>query len=261
MAEYKIKKVEVDDSHYYYVQDDKGVWNFYPSVTKILSVLPKPGLTKWIGNLGNTEAEKIVNQAAKRGTMIHAACEALLSQQKIKLHEAFPDRIDQKCIVAFIDWFNEYKPEIKSIDHLEMVVASNRYKFAGTLDIFCYIDGKPFIIDIKTSNSVHDSHRLQLMAYRYAFYEMTGIKANVAILHLNYRTKKGYTFYLEGSKRANFDIKGKKATFQDFMTVYRLYTMINRGIPEPPKRLVYPEVVSLNILKKKDDKQDQNSRS
>lgn len=228
-----IVKKEIDDSHYYFV-DDK----FTPGVTSILQeTMPTPyALRQWIGDVGNDKAEQKLQQAGDRGTAIHAACERLLAGEEIKLKELFPKQADQKCIVGFANWCAEFQPDVKNI---EFVVAS-KLGFAGTLDIFCEIAGEPYIIDIKTSSAVYDSHKLQIAAYQAAFKEMTGIEATVAILHLNPRTIKGWSFH------KNPEIKDKPVTIEDFMTVFEMYKMLNGGvIPEPDLTTVYPELISL----------------
>jgi len=251
-----IKKIEVDDTHYYWIKtkrkNDKNeaIWRFVPSVTKILETMPMPfALRKWIGDVGTEKAESKLEAAGDRGTKIHHACEQLLVTGSLgtdnePFQQLFPVKQDQKCIVGFIEWVNEFKPELKKKTHVEMVVAS-RLNYAGTLDIFCYINNEPYIVDIKTSNAVHDSHKLQLAAYKQAFQEMTGIKVKMGILHLNSSYKKGYSFYTEDKARGNLDIKGKKVSIKDFKTVYRMYVMLNRGIPEPPKTTSYPEKLIL----------------
>ena len=230
-----IVRKEVQDNHYYYVDGQ-----FFPGVTTILhETLPTPfALKQWLGEVGNEKAEVKLKLAADRGTKIHNACENLLKGDRIKLHEEFPDRRDQKCIVAFIDWVNEVQPEYDP-KYIEFVVASQA-GFAGTVDFFCKINGEPWIIDFKTSRGVYESHKLQATAYQQAFYEMTGIMANRAILHLNFRTKKGWSFVTK------MEMKGKDISFEDFMKVFALYKVLNGGeIPEPKMTEAYPRLVKL----------------
>lgn len=231
-----IVKKEVDNEHYYYVND-----KFTPGVTTILSeTLPMPyNLRKWIGDMGNYRANEKFEQAGARGSAIHNACEMLLAGQELKLIENFPRKSDQKAIVGFINWFNDFKPEFEVTD-IERVVASQK-GFAGTLDLYCQLNGKPTIVDFKTSSGVHDSHKLQITAYQSAFYEMTGILPDRLVLHLN-STKNGYSVYDE----KKMVIKKKPIIIDDFMTVFAQYKMLNGGeIPEPDMIDSYPEVVKL----------------
>lgn len=248
-----IVKKEVNDEHYYFITvDEKSEPVFYPSVTKLLGeTLPTPyALRQWIGDVGNEKAEIKLNKAADRGTRIHDACEAYLRGEEINLEQNFPNEKDKKLIVAFANWCAEYQPRIPQVNEvfnsksedptIEFTVAST-WQYAGTLDIFCYIKDEPYIIDIKTSRNVYDSHMLQITAYQEAFREMTGIKAKRAILHLKDTTQKGWQFV------EKIEIKKKDVTIDDFMNVYSVYKMLNGGeVPQPPLTESYPEVIKRN---------------
>jgi CRISPR/Cas system-associated exonuclease Cas4 (RecB family) len=240
-----IVKKEVDNEHYYYVND-----KFVPSVTKILGeTMPMPyALRKWIGDVGNEKADMKLEQAGDRGSRIHQACELLLCGGEVRLHEEFPERRDQKCIASFIDWVNEYQPRYEKFD-IELVVAS-QLGYAGTLDWFCYIKDEPYIVDLKTSAGIYDSHKLQITAYQHAYEEMTGIKAKRGILHLNPLLKRGYSF-IDDDKMT---IEDKNITVDDYLKVFEMYKMLNGGVvPEPKLIDVYPEKVSLIADKVKTD--------
>lgn len=241
-----IVRKEVDDTHFYYVND-----KFVPSVTKILQeAMPTPyALRQWIGDVGNEKAEEKLNKASERGTALHEACEKLLMGQEINLKEDFPDDTDKKVLVGFVNWAAEFKP---IVHHIEIQVASE-LGFAGTIDIDCDIDpaiiykqtkfktdNPSWIIDIKSSSNVYDSHKLQVAAYRQAKKEMTGVDSNMGILHLNSRTQKAWTFHTE------LEINKKPVTTEDFLCVLNMYKMLNGGvIPEPKLVNAYPEIISL----------------
>ena len=184
-----IVRKEVNDEHYYFVNEQ-----YFPSVTKILGEsMPMPyALRQWIGDVGNEKAEEKFESAGDLGTFVHDTCEALLKGEKIKLSEIrfkeklLPDRV-KKMLVGFVNWVALYQPEYK-VGNIEFTVAS-RLGYAGTLDLFCTINGEPYIIDFKTSSGVYDSHKLQIIAYKNAYSEMTGIMPKVGILHLNPRCK------------------------------------------------------------------------
>lgn len=228
-----VKKV-IDDTHYYYVD---GV--FKPSVTKILQeAMPTPfALRQWIGEVGNDKAKEKLEKAGERGTAIHNACEELLRGVEIDLTQ-FPLDSDKKCLVAFKNWCAEYQPEIVEI---EKVLASE-LGYAGTLDILCKIKGDLTIVDIKTSSAVYDEHILQITAYQCALFEMTGELANRMILHLNPRTKIGYSVWEE----KDMEIADNPVKIKDFMTVYSMYKMLNGGKIESPKEVIeYPTTLKL----------------
>jgi len=235
-----IVKKEIDTSHYYWVGMDEQNLEFVPSVTKILHEgMPTPlALKMWLMDVGAEKAEKKLNDAGARGSMLHDMCESLLLGNKIESKTISNER-DKKCVASFINWCAEYQPEIKEQNHIEFIVAST-LGYAGTMDIFCTIKGEPYIVDIKTSANIYPEHMLQITAYQEAFYEMTEIKAKRAILHLNPLTKKGYNFI------EKIEIKKKPVTISDFICAFDMYKMINGGIiSQPPKITVYPELFEL----------------
>ena len=233
-----IVKKEVDDTHFYYVD---GV--FTPGVTTILQeTLPMPlALKNWIGDIGNERAQMKLEKAGDRGTAIHDACRRLIQGEEINLEKDFPDRPDKKALVSFVNWFAEYQPKPLKDLHPELVVASKR-GYAGTADFPCKIGKYPYVIDFKTSRAVYDSHKIQLVAYRNAIWEMFHIRCKMGILHLNSNTKKGYSFY-DDDKMV---IKDKRVETRDFLAVFRLYKVLNGGkIPQPPEVDAYPPVIKL----------------
>jgi hypothetical protein len=228
-----IVKKEIDDEHFYYV-DGK----FTPGVTTILSeTMPTPyALRHWIGEVGNDKAQERLEKAGERGSQIHDACERLLNGLTVNLLDEFPNANDKKVLTAFVNWVAEVQPQVINT---EFTVASEE-GYAGTLDLHCNIGDEPWIIDLKTSSGIYDSHKLQIVAYRQAFYEMTGTKANVGILHLNHRTIKGYSLHTE------MKIGGREVDQDDFLKVFEVYKMLNGGtIPEPKLKDVYPEELKL----------------
>ena len=66
-----------------------------------------------------------------------------------------------KLILKFHDFWTTVKPIlIESEIHL----FSDQYKFAGTCDLVVEIEGERWLLDLKTSNSIHTAMDLQLAA-------------------------------------------------------------------------------------------------
>lgn len=231
-----IVKKEMDGSHFYYV-DGK----FFPGVTTILGeAMPTPyALRYWIGEVGNEKAQVKLERAGERGTAIHNACELLLRGETLDLRK-FPQKEDKRCLAGFVNWVSEFNPKFDDTQKdIEFTVAS-QVGYAGTVDFKCTLENEPWIVDIKTSAAVYDSHKLQLGAYQQAYFEMTGIKARMGILHLNSKVKKGWTFHQD------LEIAGKPVEFEDFKKVFEVYKMLNGGkIKEPNLTEVYPDFLNL----------------
>ena len=145
---------------YYEINGD-----LYPSVTTALSIIRKPYLERWRGNLGNTEADYVLHEAGDLGTDVHKACEAI--NMGMTLSEAFcyvstPEAMEM--VSAYMEWF------AKNIDTIllsEEIVYNTTYRYAGRLDLLATISGdnSPSIIDVKTGSSFTDTP-LQLAAYQ-----------------------------------------------------------------------------------------------
>ena len=190
---------------------EDGLW----SVTTILDVAHKPALQAWRDNVGPEEADRYMRERADIGSKVHAACETYLNARggigkTMILHrEMFNIGSDASMMYdGFLKWLEKTEPHTLAT---EKFVYSTRHGYAGSADYVCEIDGELWIIDFKTSKSLHDAMGLQLAAYRQAYQEMTGRRARTAILKLTTKTQKGWQF-----KEYNEPIKpflGLKAFF------------------------------------------------
>lgn len=162
----------------------------YYSVTTILGVKHNKWLWEWKMKLGKEESEKIGKEAADKGTRVHKRLEKLLSGYNFK---TTPKEL-KPYIQAFNNWLEEYRPDFMEP---EVFVYSDKYGYAGTADLVCYMNDELWLIDFKTSKAIYDEYGLQVRAYGYAYEEMNkidGLKVNTAILQLGLPTKKGWKF-------------------------------------------------------------------
>lgn len=188
------KRVSILDNRYYTRNN-----NFYPSVTSILQFMPKNKFFEnWLKDVGHN-ADIIARKAADEGTQVHETIEQYLKGEKIiwvdeNGHSKYSLEV-WKMILKFHDFWSTHKPKlIESEIHL----FSDTYLYAGTCDLVVEINDKKWLLDIKTSNSLHTSHELQLAAYAQAWNEMFEEKIdNIGIL------------WLKSSKRGE-DKKGSK---------------------------------------------------
>lgn len=236
IAPYQVVRKEIDDSHFYWIDDE-----FVPGVTTILGDAGPigNGLRKFWQKNTEAESRKILNDSAEFGSMIHGAIERLLWGEEIKLADYTGNGYKNaaKHLMAFHDWFHEFNPDIKSIKP-EFVCGSKKYKYGGTLDLFCVKDKETWVIDFKTSNSLHSNHERQIAAYKQAYEEMTGEKVDkIGILRTGSQHKVGYEF------------REVDRPFESFLNVYRTYLDEHGGkMPEPPVVDSYPD--TLRIIEK-----------
>jgi len=180
-------EIIVENGIRYYVFDERK----YPSVTSILSILPKPELILWREMVGKEEAEKIAQERAVIGRCVHHRI-----LQRYSIRQLEPPAIYLPWKNDLLEWINEigYRNElaelmwqeaINGIDfeplYVEHALVSRRHKFAGTFDLLAEIHGKNVLIDLKTSKELWDSYKLQLGAY-YLMCKEHGLKVDMGML-------------------------------------------------------------------------------
>lgn len=167
-VEHKGQQINFLDSRFY--KTEAG--DYYPSVTSILNFYPKNKFFEsWLKDVSHN-SDIIVRKAADEGTATHNAIEAYLLGEEItwmddKGHAKYSLEV-WKMILAFSDFWITHKPELHAS---EIHLLNHTHKYAGTCDLVMMIDGKRWLLDIKTSNSIHTSYNLQLAAYATAWNE------------------------------------------------------------------------------------------
>lgn len=151
----------------------------YPSVTTLLgSMLDKSGLQYWINLVGQEEADRIKDLSGRRGTAIHGLCEDLVANKPI----------DRRKVMPFnLLMFDQIKDIL--INHVDDIrvsegqLYSDKLKVAGSVDLVASFDGKPAVIDFKTSLKLKKKEHiigyfLQVALYSFMLWERTGIFIN-----------------------------------------------------------------------------------
>lgn len=176
-------------------------------------------------------ADLIMRRAGKEGTQVHEAAEKLVEGEEVTWMDDYGrakySQIVWEMILKFGDFWKTYKPELISS---EQFVWSDEHKFAGTADIVCKMNGEVWLIDIKTSNSIHKSYDLQLASYAKGLEESRGIKIDrTAILWLKAQSrgpsKQKKVIQGKGWKLLQIDEIDKN--FELFKLIYRLYELEN----------------------------------
>jgi hypothetical protein len=129
-------------------------------------------------------------------------------------------------ILKFANFWNIYKPElIASEYHL----FSDKYKYAGTADLIVKMNDKLWLLDIKTSNSLHTSYDLQLAAYSKAWNETHTNKIEKAsILWLKANTRnEGKKNKIQGKGWELKIINDIEFNFKMFINIYEIYKLEN----------------------------------
>lgn len=187
----------------------------YPSVTTVLSVIRKPFLERWRGDIGNEAADYIMHEAGDLGSEVHDIAEA------INRGEPWAAATYETHLMAeaYEKWFTA---NVKEVVYVEHTIVNTVYGYAGRLDLCAVIRGDrlPSLLDIKTGGLYPDAF-LQLAAYQKA---------------LPIKTKRRLIIHID--KKAPGKLAVKEAE-RDLETDYRmflycleLYRYFNRSKPK-----------------------------
>ena len=209
----------------------RGEGVYYPSVTTILQYMPKNKFFEtWMKDVGHN-ADLIMRKAGKEGTQVHEAAEALVKGEEVTWMDDYGrakySQVVWEMILKFYEFWSTYKPELISTEDF---VWSDEHKYAGTADLVVKLDGKIWLLDLKTSNSLHKSYDLQLASYAVALKESKGIEIErTGIIWLKSYTrsasKKKGVYQGKGWQIKNID--KIEENFELFKLIYRLYTLEN----------------------------------
>jgi len=263
-----MKQIEWFNEHYYKVITDKGI-KYLPSVTTILSILPKPYLSQWRGNLGNYEANILSAQAKERGSNIHQACNVIakggvvLPGYNNELNSEFIE-IEKYRTFMYAYSQEEYLQVyrfVKLMDILQPDVIESESKvynlnvgYAGTLDLLMNIQAgkykingtKPidiplgvYLCDIKSGKTIPDETWMQIAAYSKA-YKLARPDVNICggmIIHTNSTTK----LSIEGLAVKIKSAEELEEDYNNFLKVFEVWK-VNPTV-SAPKIFELPEII------------------
>lgn len=136
---------EFDEALHAYTVNGAGV----PSVTQLMQPL-----TSCV--YGSINAD-VLRAAAEFGTAVHA-CTELLDEDDLDPESVEPDWM------PYLDAYKAWKADVSPvIDAIELRLGCSRY--CGTIDRLCIIAGEPWVVDLKTTSTLHEHVGVQLAAY------------------------------------------------------------------------------------------------
>lgn len=165
-----------------------------PSVTTVLGVLAKPALYRWHNEMGlrGIDTSKYVAEVADAGSCAHYMIECHLSGREPDLSPWSREQIDlaENSFLSFLEWEKQHRLEVI---FTETPLVSEEYRFGGTVDCYCWIDGVPTILDLKTSARIYETHLIQVAAYRQLVQEAGHPVEAVRILQIGRDETEGWT--------------------------------------------------------------------
>ena len=166
---------------HYDVNDEK-----LPSVTTILqatqSLEKAQSLARWASRVGQTEADRIKNSAAKRGTAMHSYLETYLQGGKILDLRDVGREASSMAETIIAKGFNDLA-EVWGVE------CTLHYPglYAGQTDMCGIYQGRESIIDFKQTNKPKkaewiDDYKLQLVAYATAHDQVYGTSIEQGVI-------------------------------------------------------------------------------
>lgn len=189
LSQIKNNQITFTDARFYI---DTTTGEYYPSATTILEAYPKPyALLQWMKEAGK-QSDEVRDAAGRRGSNVHYLTEQYDKGFECKLlnedtGQPMYSMEEWSMFERYVDFTTRFNPQHELI---EQQVLSPQLGFAGTIDRVTVIDGKMYLLDIKTSNGIYNSYWLQVAAYQQALLKEAGIQTEgVAILWLNAKTR------------------------------------------------------------------------
>ena len=177
----KTVRSSIDGVRKYDVDDEK-----LPSVTTILQATQDAekteSLKRWVQKVGETEAERVKNTAAKRGTAMHSYLEAYLQGGKV---------LDLRDVGREASSMGETIIEkgFPDLEEVWGVECTLHYPglYAGQTDLCGIYQGRESIVDFKQSNKPKkaewiDDYKLQLVAYAMAHDQIYGTSIEQGVI-------------------------------------------------------------------------------
>lgn len=185
-------RIEFSDNRFYACGDGKYV----PSSTTLLEAYPKgAAYYEWLKRVGQ-DADELRDDAGRRGSVVHNLTEQLDRGQEVIGAVVGEGPLYRMSEWAMLERYVEFRKRFSPvIEEIELRLVSESLGYAGTLDRIMVIDGRRYIVDIKTSNALYDHYWLQIASYWNLWQSIKKVDADIAattklaVLWLNAKTR------------------------------------------------------------------------
>jgi len=277
--EVKVRLCSWFDEHWYRVCLSNDKIEYYPSTTTKLSILDKPGLTRWYGDIGTREARKRTLDAGDRGSRLHNAFEKMTSGAAIVYQPLQHPNYDGSELAEIKKKYGEIVILEKQDEMLqvwkvqklfqilnpiflgrEVIVYSEKYKEAGTIDIPLQLKGGKYegidrniieleegiyISDYKTGN-LYDEAKMQIASYVQMFIERypkrkKEVKGGL-IIHTGAKNRTG----IPGLSLIPIPMAEIKKDFADYRHVAAMWG--RKHLNDMPRLLDFPSLIAMKKI-------------
>lgn len=163
------------------------------SVTTVIDqgIAKNRHLMQWIIEHGK-DGDEYKRERARIGTAVHQGAERIDAGETLRRSDFSIE--EWKLLRGYVNFHAKYEPEVVAA---EKTVYDLRERIAGTLDRIMRIEGKLHLVDLKTSNNVWPTNRVQAQEYAHLLDGMGIPVDSVDLLHLTPKTKQGFSFHRE----------------------------------------------------------------
>ena len=134
-----------------------------PAVTKVIGdTLAKNALLFWYGDVGNSEARRISEEAKSFGSAMHKMIAEYLRSGVEPTRDALASEVKQAWDVWY-EWWGKASIRVKDV---EQTIHNDEY--AGTCDLLAFSigsDPKEILVDWKFSSGIYAGNKIQMGAY------------------------------------------------------------------------------------------------
>jgi hypothetical protein len=174
-----------DPVEHRYTLDGRSV----PGVTTIINqTMRRPELERFREWVGTEEADRIRDEAAEHGTLLHAAAATIAADL-----EDIPFGMDPGFAESYAEFSNWFTSQVDDVIATELPVYDATWWYAGTADAVVKLKGRKTydLADWKTTAKVYGSVLMQTAAYRHAATQMLDVKIGGRIVVLIPRRRVG----------------------------------------------------------------------
>ena len=149
-------------------------------------------------------------------------------------------------ILKFHDFWSTYKP---TLVESEIHLFSDQFIYAGTCDLVLEINGEKWMVDIKTSKSLHTSQELQLAAYSQAWNENFEEKIERAGILWLKSAKHGPDKNNKKIQGKGWELAESERSIEDNLTLFHsIHNLFKLENPNPrPSSEQYPTEIQIGV--------------
>ena len=160
---------------------------------------------------------------ASIGTLAHQMVHDYFKNERTDFIEYSSDDISkaENCLISFYNWIDEHD-EVEPV-LLEEQLVSESYRFGGTIDCYCNLNGQATLLDFKTSKAIWPEMFHQVAAYKQLLIENGYRVDTVRILRIGRDETEGFEDHVVTNLDTHWEL------FKSALHIYQLQKQLKAG--------------------------------